>query len=355
MSRIGNLFKKDVLLGIKDVWIILEVVFAVVIMLMLLFVLPEDIKRETMIYIHDSTGIVQEFVDKFAEDFELESEMYVDSREEIIAGMQKNKSAMGLIISKGENTLYRTELLIQPYTTDAMMKYIEADMEDLLSILHPPFGAYPLDVYESVKITSLQEGLRDELPFNKRLLPPVLLMMVGIMGLFIMLAMIGQERSDATIRAFRVTPTGMWSFLLSKHLILMVVSCITFSILYIPIMGFGGYLPALLIILLTVIIGSSIGVILGTYFDNPMGSIGWVLLLMMVISLPAISLFAPIFSPDWLKFIPSYHTLFGLDAAMFPDNNSHIIWQGAGILTAVGGVLFVLSGLIFSKRIRREA
>ncbi|MCK4813115.1 MAG: ABC transporter permease [Candidatus Marinimicrobia bacterium] len=355
MSRIGNLFKKDVLLGIKDVWIILEVVFAVVIMLMLLFVLPEDIKRDTMIYIHDSTGIVQEFVDKFAEDFELESEMYVDSREEIIAGMQKNKSAMGLIISKGENTLYRTELLIQPYTTDAMMKYIEADMEDLLSILHPPFGAYPLDVYESVKITSLQEGLRDELPFNKRLLPPVLLMMVGIMGLFIMLAMIGQERSDATIRAFRVTPTGMWSFLLSKHLILMVVSCITFSILYIPIMGFGGYLPALLIILLTVIIGSSIGVILGTYFDNPMGSIGWVLLLMMVISLPAISLFAPIFSPDWLKFIPSYHTLFGLDAAMFPDNNSHIIWQGAGILTAVGGVLFVLSGLIFSKRIRREA
>ncbi len=356
MSRIGNLFKKDVLLGIKDVWVILEIVFAVVIMLMLLFVLPEDIERDTMIYIHDSTGIVQKFVDKFAEDFELESEMYVDSREEIIAGMQKNKSAMGLIISKGENTLYRTELLIQPYTTDAMMKYIEADMEDLLSILHPPFGAYPPDVYKSVKITSLQEGLRDELPFNKRLLPPVLLMMVGITGLFIMLAMIGQERSDATIRAFRITPASMWHFLLSKHLMLLAVSCITFSIMYIPIMGgFSGYFPALLIILLTVIMGSSIGVILGAYFDNPMSSIGWVLLLMMVISLPAISLFAPIFSPDWLKFIPSYHTLFGLDAAMFPDNNSHIIWRGAGILAAVGGVLFVLSGLIFSKRMRKES
>jgi hypothetical protein len=85
-----------------------------------------------------------------------------------------------------------------------------------------------------------------------------------------------------------------------------------------------------------------------------MASIGWVILMMMVFSLPAISLFAPVYSPEWMKFIPTYHSLFGLDAAMFPDNNSHIIWQSALILAAVNAVLVPLSGWVFVRRVRKE-
>jgi len=358
MRRIFNLFKKDVLLGIKDIFILLEIVFAVVIMFMLLFIFPKEIKQDAMVYIYDETGLVQNVIDQFTEniDIEMNLELFVDNREDMIAGMTKNKSAMGVIISYGEETLYETEMLVQPYTTEAMMKYVETEMEDMLSILHPPFGTYPLEIYNSVRITSLQEGLRDEIPFNKRVLPPIIMMMVGIIGMFAMVSLIGQERSDATIRAFRVTPAGLWGFIFSKHLMLLAVSFVTFSILYIPIIGgFQGYLQALLIIILTVIFGSTIGIILGSFFDNPMASMGLVVLLMLVISLPAISLFAPVFSPLWLKFIPSYYTLFGLDAAMFPDNNAHIIWQSAAILGVLDLVFVFLSTWIFSTRIRREA
>ena len=62
-----------------------------------------------------------------------------------------------------------------------------------------------------------------------------------------------------------------------------------------------------------------------------------------------------LYCPQWLKLIPSYHTLFGLDAVMFPDNNRHIIWQGVSILAVIDVVLFALSGLIFNKLIRKEA
>ena len=346
------------LLGIKDVFVILEIVFAVVIMLMLLFVFPKDIEKEAMVYIYDETGLVQNIIDQYSEDMEMDFDldMFVDNREDMIAGITKNKNAMGVIISYGDETLYKTEMLIQPYTTDAMMKFVETEMEDMLSMLHPPFGTYPLDVYNSVRITSLQEGLRDELPFNKRMLPPILMIMVGVMGLFAMVSLIGQERSDATIRAFRVTPTGMWGFLLSKHLMLLAVSCITFSILYLPVMGtFEGYLASLVLILLTVIFGSTLGIILGTYMESPMSSIGFVILLMLILSLPAISLFAPVFSPAWMKFIPSYYTLFGLDAAMFPDNNSHIVWQSVALLGTIDAVLVILSAWVFSIRIRKES
>ncbi|MCD6337067.1 MAG: ABC transporter permease [Candidatus Marinimicrobia bacterium] len=358
MQRIFSLFKKDMLLGIKDVFVILEVAFAVVIMFMLLFIFPKDIKKEAMIYIYDETGLVQNIIDQYSEDMELDFDldMFVDNREDMITGITKNKNAMGVIISYGDETLYKTEMLVQPYTTEAMMKYVETEMEDMLSILHPPFGTYPLEIYNSVRITALQEGLRDELPFNKRMLPPIIMMMVGIIGMFAMVSLIGQERSDATIRAFRVTPAGLWEFIFSKHLMLLTVSIVTFSILYIPVIGgFHGYLPSLLIILLTVILGSTIGIILGSFFDNPMASMGLVVLLMLVVSLPAISLFAPVFSPIWLKFIPSYYTLFGLDAAMFPDNNAHIIWQSVAILGAIDVVFVSLSTWIFSTRLRKEA
>ncbi len=354
MKKIFNLFKKDVLLGIKDVFILLELGFAVLIMLLLLFVFPKDIERDTMVYIQDKTGLIEGIVEKISENTEMKMEFdaFVNSREEIIEGMTKNRNAMGIIISYGDETPYKTEMLVQPYTTNAMVKYVETEMEDMFSLLT---GAYSEDVTSSVRLTSLQEGLKDEIPFNRRILPAIILMMVGILGMFAMVSLISQERGDATIRAFRVTPAGMIGFLTSKNLMLLAVSLVTFSIIYIPVMGtVSGYLPALLITLLTVIFGSAIGTFLGSYFESPMASMGWVILLMLVLSLPTISLFAPTFSPAWLKFIPTYYTLFGLDAAMFPDNNANIIWNSALILAAVNIVLVTLSGWVFLNRVRKE-
>ena len=355
MGRILNMYRKDMLLGVKDTFILLEIAFAVVIMLMLLFVFPKDIKQEPVVYIWDNAGILEPLTE-MADMEEPGLGHFAGSREEVVAGMVENKTAMGLIISEGEKTPFHTELLVQPYTSEAMIKNIETEMEDLLSVLPSSRGNYPPDVYKHVRVTSLKEGLRDELPFNRRLLPPLLLMMVGILGLFAMVSLISQERLDATIRAYRVSPAGLGNFILSKHLMLLTVSIVTFSILYIPVMGgFRGYLPALLIILLTVIMGSCTGIILGAFFDSAMASIGWVFLLMIVFSLPAISLFAPVFSPPWLKFIPSYHTLFGLDAAMFPDGNRHIIWQSAAVLAALDILLYAVSARLFRNKQRKEA
>ena len=330
MKRLGNLFKKDVILGIKDVFIILELVFAVLFMLLLVFVIPEDIRTEGRVYIYDATKIVENFVLTNTPDVEKKAgEYYVDSKEEVISGMTEDKSAIGLIITEQADGTYGIELLTQPYTKQAMVNWIDVDMEDLFSILKPPRGVYPVDVYESIRITALQRGERDILPFNQRILPPILLMVSGILGLFAMVSMIGQERIDVTIRAYLLTPAALWEFLLSKHLMLMAVSIITFSTLYLPMMGFSGYPQALLVIVMTILMGSSLGIILASFYESPMAAIGWVLLFMVIFALPAISLFSPAFSPEWLKIIPSHYTLFGLDAAMFPDNNSHIIWQSA--------------------------
>jgi hypothetical protein len=61
MKKLGNLLRKDIVLGIKDVFLLLEIVFSVVFMLVLLFLIPEDIRTEGHVYIWDRTGIIEEF------------------------------------------------------------------------------------------------------------------------------------------------------------------------------------------------------------------------------------------------------------------------------------------------------
>ena len=130
--------------------------------------------------------------------------------------LKKNKIKRGdRYQKKGKNGV---KLLVHPYTKQALVNWIDIDLEDLLAILHPPQGIYPADVYDSIRVTALKRGERDILPFNQRILPPVLFWMVGMIGLFAMLSVIGQERVDMTIRAYRMTPAALWEFLLSKHL-----------------------------------------------------------------------------------------------------------------------------------------
>jgi len=339
-------------LGFKDVWILLELGASVLIVCMLLFVIPKEIDPEPSVFIYDQTEVLQSMMDQ-GEDKEdkKKGQVFVDNREEVIAGITKNRVAVGMIISEKSDGQYHTELLTQPYTTEAMIGYFEVQMADILSLIKP---AYSPDVFNAVEVTSLQEGGMDDIPFNKRMVPLILMFIVGFMGVFTMLSLIGQERSDQTIKAYKVTPSSLWTLIASKHLMLLTIGFLTFSIIYIPMMGFDGYLKALLIIIPTIFIGSAIGVILGAYFDNPMSGVGWIFLIMILFGLPGVSLMAPIFSPDWLKFIPSYHTLFGLDASMFPDTYSTVYWNEVLILFAIAIVLIPISSWFFTNKIRKE-
>ena len=355
MRRLSNLLKKDIILGVKDIFILLEVAFAVLFVILLRFLIPDSIEVDQTVFIHDQTGMVERFAGQIAGETD-EGETYVESREAVIAGMEENRTAVGLVVSRSSGALFEVEVLTQPYTPDAVSRFISLELEDLLSVFLSPTGlGYPTQVVDSVEVRALQEGLRDEIPFNQQLLPTVLLFMVGILGLFAMISLIGQERGDQTIRALRVSPAQLWQFLISKHLTVLVTGIATYSILYIPMLGLSGYLPSLLLMVLTIIFGSSVGAILGTYFKDPMASIGWVFVLMLVLGLPAVSLFAPVFSPPWLQIIPSYHTLFGLDAAMFPDNNGAVIWRSAAILAGFAAVFVVISTAVFTRRTAKEA
>lgn len=355
MRVLSNLYQKDIILGFKDVWIMLEIGAAVLITALILFVVPKEINRDAPVFIQDNTGIFKTIAQQFgADDKQQSGNLFVDSRDEIVEGMTRNKSAFGMIIQADPVNRFKVELLIQPYANEAMVDYFEVQMTDVFSMLSQHPNAYSPDIFQRVKVRSLQDNARDDIPFNQRLIPIILVFIVGFVGLFTMISVIGQERSDQTIRAYKVTPARLWQMLASKHLMLLTVGFITFSIIYLFPVGFNGYLKGLLIIIPTILIGNALGVILGSYFDNPMSGMGWVFLIVLLFGLPGISLFNPVFSPDWLRFLPSYYTLFGLDAAIFPDGYSNNLWISVAVLFGVATVLIPLSGLVFTRKMRKE-
>ena len=158
-----------------------------------------------------------------------------------------------------------------------------------------------------------------------------------------------------TIRAYRLSPASLPLFITSKHIMILLVSIATFSILYLPLMGTGGYLKSLAVMLLTVAVMSSIGIILASFYKTPMEAIGWVFILMLVLALPAISILNPVFTPDWLKLVPSFYTFFGIDAAMFPGHKEEIYRSSIIIISLMAAVTVPLSAWIFSRKIGKEA
>lgn len=357
MRRMLHLLAKDIVLGIKDVFILLEIAFAVVLVLLLVFVVPEKIETDATVFISDETGLLEPLVDRLLADVDADIEgavgdAFVDGRDAVIEGMIDNRSALGLVLT-GDGR-YEVEVLVQPYTPPAIVESVKLEIADLLSVLSAGRGGYSPEVFDTVRIDGLREGVRDAIPFNKLLMPSVLLMMVGIVGLFAMVSVLGQERADGTLRAYRVSPGRLWEFLLSKHLMLLAIGIATFSILYLPMMGYRGYLASLAIMVLTVIIGSSLGAIFGAFFEDPMAAIGWMFVVLIVLGLPAVSLLAPVFSPPWMKLIPSYHTLFGLDAAMFSDSRDPIVGTSILALAGYAIVSLVASSVVFARRTRKE-
>ena len=143
MSKLSNLYKKDIILGFKDVWILLEFGAAILITAMLMFIVPKEIKRESSIFIQDNTGVFKHMVDQMGgEESEKGGQLFVESREELIEGMRKNKTAFGMIISPRDNNKFHIELMTQPYSSDAVVEFLEVRMTDVFSMIAVPGGSY---------------------------------------------------------------------------------------------------------------------------------------------------------------------------------------------------------------------
>ena len=227
---------------------------AVLILAIFLFVVPDNFNSKTSEYIYlDMPSEVSEVyldgiqeetivgkaekvkvkIDKKEKDASLytteDKEIYIlNSREDVIYMADKERK-IGAIISMDENHEFNYEYYLQGYESDKF--------KDLLKILH-------VESTETVEMAMDNQDVRplstsfETLSDRENMIPTVLVFNGALMGLFIIAAYIFLDRQEGVIKAFAITPSPVWQYLMSKIGVIMLTSIVSSFIVVVPIMKF---------------------------------------------------------------------------------------------------------------------
>ena len=176
---------------------------------------------------------------------------------------------------------------------------------------------------------------------------------VLVLGFLFVAVFIFQEKSEGSIRAYRVSPGGTATYILAKTLVFMALGVVYGLGLVTAAMGFSvNYGALLLLIVLGVNLYTFLGISVAVFFRNISEWFFTGVLLLAINMAPLASLMFPMFSPRWLTWLPSYPVVFGLSEALFPSGRS--ILPLAGLLAVENVLAYTLCYVLTRQKLMKE-
>lgn len=354
--KLWSSFVKELIIASRGFYFYIELVMAVLLLAVLLFVVPEhfDSKENEYLYLDFPTETIEQaYIDTFedldglpeavmlkADKQEIDAllyetdsnRIYVLSSEEDMVLLAKTKHAVGasIVMDESDYEIHYTYYLQGNET---------ARLKNLLLIIHGPDDAQLYDAADSQQVKTLGSG-QVELNDRENLLPVFLTFNGALLGFFIISAYVFLDKKEGVIKAYAITPSPVWKYLLSKLLVLTVTMLVTSLTIVVPLMGLRvNYLMLILFLLCTGTFASGLGLVVAGYYDDMMKSFGMMYLLMIGMMLPALAYFTPSWDPLWLKFIPSYYIVFGFKEIFIKGDMGFVTLIALGYLAA-GVLLF---------------
>jgi ABC-2 type transport system permease protein len=284
------------------------------------------IKLKTMEVLNPNTG-------------ELSKTIYLVDKEEDMIRIAYSEIEIGATVRMDASGNFAYVYYMQGYETERL--------ENLLYILH---NETP-DTVEAMRDNQVVRTLDvfDKLNSRENLIPMMIVFMGSLMGFFIVMAYVFLDKAEGVIRAFAVTPSAVWKYLLTKIFVILTTVIFSTSIITIPIMGAGpNYLMLYLFLIITTFAMASVGLLIASFFDSITKSFGAMYSLMIALLLPAFSYFIPSFDPAWLRFFPTYPMLQGMKEILLNGDMNYVLIYSAVFL--VGGfAVFLLANIKFKK------
>ena len=284
------------------------------------------IELETLEMLDSSTGELEETV------------YYVETEEDMIR-LAYGESEMGATAAMNARGKVSYTYYLQGYETDRLksLLYIShSKSPDVISAKKDKQVVRTLEVMETLN--------------NRENLVPVFLVYLGsLMGYFIVMAYIFYDKAEGVIRAFAVTPSAMWKYLISKIFVILTTVVVSSSIIAIPVMGGQpNYLLFYTFLLITTFAMASLGLLVASFFDSISKAFGVMYVIMIALMIPAFSYYIPSFDPLWLRFFPTYPMLQGFKDILLNGDAGYVLTYS--FIFLVGGlVLFVLADIRFKK------
>ncbi len=284
------------------------------------------IKLETIEMLDSSTGELEETV------------YYVETEDDMIR-LAYDEREVGVTVAMNARGKVSYTYYLQGYETDRL--------ESLLYISHSKSPGVINTKKDRQVVRAL--GVMETLNNRENLVPIFIAYMGSLMGFFIVLAYIFYDKAEGVIRAFAVTPSAMWKYLISKIFVILTTVVVSSSIIIIPVMGGQpNYLLFYIFLLITTFAIASLGLLVASFFDSISKSFGVMYVIMIALMIPAFSYYIPSFDPLWLRFFPTYPMLQGFKEIMLNGDAGYVLTYS--LIFLVGGlVLFVLANIRFKK------
>lgn len=270
----------------------------------------------------------------------ISSTTYILDNEEDMIALSFAEQAIGATTSMDEFGQLSYKYYLQGYETQRMV--------DLLYVVNNESPEIFSASFDSQEVRTL--GTFDTLNSRQNIVPLFLAFAGSLMGFFIVMAYIFLDKDEGVIRAFAVTPSSVWKYLLSKTMVIMTTVIVSSSIITIPIMGGQPNYPLLYLFLITTTFAfAAIGLLISSFFRNITQTFGMLFMIMIVLMLPAFSYLIPSFDPVWLRFFPTYPMLQGYKEILVSGGNTGYVLIYSGVFLVGGILIFLIANMKFKK------
>ena len=270
---------------------------------------------------------------------ELEETVYYVETEEDMMRLVYSESEIGATATMSAHGKVSYTYYLQGYETDRL--------KSLLYISHSKSPSVINAKKDKQVVRTL--GVTETLNNRENLVPIFIAYMGALMGFFIVMAYIFYDKAEGVIRAFAVTPSPIWKYLITKISVILTTVVVSSSIITIPVMGGQpNYLLFYIFLIITTFAVASLGLLVASFFDNISKAFGVMYAIMIALMIPGFSYYIPSFDPLWLRVFPSYPLLQGFKEIMLNGDVGYVLTYSL-IFLAGGLALFVLANIRFKK------
>lgn len=361
-------FSKELKLSSKSWYFYVELAMAIILLIILLFVVPEDFDSTSKEYFYlDLPQVVQErYMKNLLEDDldETVEEVELDADgEEYIAKLYETEEAKIHILDSKEaldaisdaervpTVHIRVNEDNQIVHTYYLQGYETQKLQNLLLVYHNRLAGHDViqDYSDNINVRSLYKNIE---PLNDRenIIPVFLTYNGSLMSLFIIAAYIFLDKSEGIIKAYAITASAVWHYLLSKIGVIILTSIFTTLVITVPVMGLQPNYPAMILFLITSgFFAASLGLLLTSFYKDIVEAFGAMYIIIFIMIMPNISYFTPGWDPFWIKIIPSYVMLQSFKDIISVGGNMVYVMVASLAFLMLGAAIFILANYRFKK------
>ncbi len=347
LGRYVSLFQQDLKVTLRNGFSYVVLILAAILVAVVDFAVPSEVKlTPTELFVDLTEGRVFESVLRREG---VEEARILRSREELTREVEKTRSGIGIVV-EGDLENPRFTVIHQGTEAPENLNLLDATLEGLVRVMRGAESPTGSDI----------EYLRPRagatpVPFNKGLVPLIVVFEVVMFGFMVVAVMVFEEKQEGSIRAIRVSPARPLEYILSKASVNVLLALVYGALVVTFTVGPGVDYPRLFLLigaaaLLMTLVSLSVAV----FFGNVSEFLFVAIVFMAVFSLPMVSYLLPSFAPAFVTWIPSFPVVFGVREILFPTGKEGFLAPMVGMVLAETAVFLAASHWAVTRKLMRE-